>query len=215
MNDISFIAEYGLSPQHIKRRLGKATASRMKDICKKQKNGGYYADRANYLKELVYERLTNREVNHFRTSAMQRGIELEPRARATYELREGVTVDRVGFVDHPTLLMSGASPDGLIGDDGGLEIKCPEYAVHQETLVAEDIPEDNLWQMHWNMACLPERQWWDFVSFNPEFPASMTYFGKRLMRDDAVIAKMTEEVELFLQEVDQRVAYLMERYGAA
>ena len=112
-----------------KARLGKVTASRVADILAKTKSG-YSASRDNYMAQLICERLTNTQVESFTNAAMQWGTEQEPFARAAYEVAKGVLVEEEGFVPHPVITMAGASPDGLIGDDGLVEIKCPNTATH-------------------------------------------------------------------------------------
>lgn len=116
-------------------------------------------------------------------------------------------------MDHPTIAMSGASPDGLIGVDGLIEIKCPNTATHLDTLRTETIPGKYETQMLWQMACTG-RQWCDFASYDPRLPENMRLFVKRLPRDDARIAEMEAEVTAFLAEIDAAVAELVRKYGS-
>ena len=120
-------------------RLGKVTASRVADVIAKTKTG-YSASRENYMAQLVVERLTNTQAESFTNAAMQWGTDQEPFARAAYELKMGVMVDETGLVDHPTIPMAGASPDGLVGEDGLVEIKCPNTATHIDTLLTQTVP---------------------------------------------------------------------------
>src|SRR5690606_6597640 len=142
-------------------RLGRVTASRIADVTAATRNG-WGASRANYKAELVAERLTGQPAQRFISGAMQHGIDTEPDAILAYEFFTDQTVEPVGFVDHPTIAMSGASPDGLIGDDGLVEVKCPNTATHLDTLLGGAIPDKYLKQMQWQMACTG-RQWCDFV----------------------------------------------------
>lgn len=193
-------------------RLGKVTASRVASVCRKLKSGGYSADRANYKAQLILERLTGRATESFMTKAMEDGQLREPDARAEYELRKRCDVDLVGFVDHPTIPMSGASADGFVGDDGMIEIKCPIPATHLEYLQGGVVPSDYIAQIMWNFACNPTRKWCDFISYNPDFPAAMQLFVKRAQRDDRLIFEYETTVAAFLKELDADVADLRARY---
>lgn len=194
-------------------RLGKVTASRIADVTAATRNG-WGASRANYKAELVAERLTGKPVQRFVSGAMQHGIDTEPEAILAYEFFTDQTVDPVGFVDHPTIVMSGASPDGLTGDDGLVEVKCPNTATHIDTLLGAQIPDKYLKQMQWQMACTG-RQWCDFVSFDPRLPESMKILITRVPRDDKVIAELERLVKVFLSEVDQLVSELRDKYEEA
>ena len=192
-------------------RLGKATASRMGDLMAKTK-AGYGASRSNYLAELAIERLTGRPTERFTTAAMAAGTEREPDGRSAYELDLNVMVEEIGFIGHPEIADSGASPDGLVDDAGAIEIKCPQQAAHFETLLTASVPEKYVKQIQWVLAC-SGRRWCDYVSFNPDFPPAMRLFVKRIERDDVMIADMEREVVAFLAELDAKVAALQSRYG--
>ena len=184
-------------------RLGKVTASRVADVVAKTKSG-YSASRANYMAQLVVERMTNKQAESYSNAAMEWGTEQEPLARAAYEAEVGVLVDEVGMIDHPTVEMSGASPDGLVGNDGLVEIKCPTTATHIDTLMGEEAPKKYYDQMQWQMACTG-RKWCDFVSFDPRMPEGLQLFVKRVERNDEYIAMLESEVATFLQEVSDKV----------
>lgn len=184
-------------------RLGKVTASRVADIIAKTKTG-YSTSRANYLTELVLERVTGSAADRYQNDAMRQGTELEPIARAAYEFETDAQVQQVAFATHPILPMCGASPDGLVGDDGLVEFKCPQPAGHLEAILTEAIPAKYITQMQWQMACL-ERQWCDFASFNPLFPGPVRLFIKRVQRDDAVIRELEFEVAKFLGEIEGKL----------
>ncbi|WP_262027111.1 lambda exonuclease family protein [Microvirga sp. Mcv34] len=198
------------TPEWFAARLGKVTASRVADVIAKTKTG-WGASRANYMAELVAERLTGASADKFSNAAMQWGTEQEPEARAAYEFRVGVDVVQVGFVPHPSILMSGASPDGLIGEDGLVEIKCPNTATHIDTLISQTIPGKYVTQMLWQMACTG-RQWCDFISYDPRLPPSMRLFTKRLERDEPRIKELEKDVSEFLAEVEHKVSQLMSLY---
>ena len=187
-------------------RLGRATASKIADIIARTKTG-YSAGRANYAAQLIAERLTDTPTETFSNAAMQWGTDKEPEAREAYEYLTGSFVDPVGFVPHPRIAMSGASPDGLIGTDGLLEVKCPNTATHLDTLTGQSIPGKYQTQMLWQMASTG-RQWCDFASYDPRMPSHLRLFVKRLERDDARIAEMEAEVAVFLAEIDARIEEL-------
>jgi putative phage-type endonuclease len=189
-------------------RIGKVTASRVADVLAKTKTG-YSTTRDNYMAQLVCERLTGQKGESFTNAAMQWGTETEPLARISYEVAQNVLVDEVGFVPHPSIIMAGASPDGLVGDDGLLEIKCPNTATHIETLLSQTVPNKYNTQMQFQMACTG-RLWCDFVSFDNRLPSELQLFVKRVPRDNMYIRLMEEEIVKFLNELDIKIAQLME-----
>lgn len=193
-------------------RCGKVTASRLADaIARTQK--GWGASRDNYRAELVVERLSGVQCEGFTNAAMRHGTETEPEARDAYCFRQNVDVIEVGFVDHPTIPMTGASPDGLIGEDGLLELKCPQPATHIATLLGQSVPAKYITQIQWQLACTG-RRWCDFASYDPRLPESMRLFIQRIHRDDAEIARLEALVIDFLGEIDATVAQLRALYEA-
>ena len=201
------------SPEWFAVRLGKVTASRIADVCARTKTG-WGSSRKNYMAELVAERLTGERVEGFTNAAMQWGTDTEPQARAAYEFLTDATVVEEGFCLHSTIPDFGASPDGLIGDVGLLEIKCPNTASHIQTLLTGEVPGKYETQMQAQMACTG-RAWCDYVSFDPRMPGEMQLFVKRVHRDDALIAKMEAEVVEFLAELSQTLDSLRDRYQVA
>jgi putative phage-type endonuclease len=191
-------------------RIGKLTASRLADALAKTKSG-YSASRANYMAQLVAERLTGVPAESYTNAAMQHGIDTEPLARAAYEFHTDNTVEPAGFIDHPVIEMTGASPDGLVGDDGLVEIKCPNTATHIETLLSGVIPSKYVLQMEWQMACTG-RQWCDYISFDPRMPENMRLFIARQHRGEALIARLENDVIEFLGELDRKVDDLRRLY---
>lgn len=194
------------SPEWLQARVGFATASRISDIVAKTKTG-YSASRANYMAQLVVQRLTNLPSESFTNAAMEWGIEQEPFARAAYESKMGVLVDQVGFIHHPSIEKSGASPDGLVGEDGLVEIKCPNTATHIETLLGTEVDKKYYDQMQWQIQCTG-RKWCDFVSFDPRMPDHLQLFIKRVERNDFYITELEKEVIQFLKEVEDKVSKL-------
>ena len=187
-------------------RLGRVTASRVADVIAKTKTG-FSTSRSNYMAQLVCERLTKTRTESFTNAAMEHGVTQEPFARAAYEATQGVMVEEVGFVPHPSIEWAGASPDGLVGDDGCVEIKCPNTATMIETLLSQKVPGKYITQMQFQMACTG-RKWCDYVSFDPRMPAKAQMFVKRVDRDDEYITEIEAEIVKFLAEVESQVQKL-------
>lgn len=200
-----------LTPEWFAARVGKVTASRVHDIVATTKSGGYTAGRKNYLAELVTEVLTGEPAPSYQSVAMLNGIECEPEARAAYAFAHDVDVEEIGFIDHPTIAMAGASPDGRIGADGLLEIKCPSTSTHIETLLGGKIDPGYIDQMQFQMACTGAK-WVDFVSYDRRLPEPMRLHVTRVMRDDKAIERMELEVTQFLIDLDATVDLLRKRY---
>lgn len=192
-------------------RLGKVTASRVADIIAKTKSG-YSTSRANYMAELICERLTGSRGDSYMNAAMAWGTATEPQARSAYEAETGLLVETVGFVPHPTILEAGASPDGLVGDDGLVEIKCPNTSTHIDTLLGKSVPSKYITQIQWQLACTG-RKWCDFVSYDPRMPENMQMFLFRVPRNDETIAELVKEVVQFLLELDGKITNLQKEYG--
>ena len=184
-------------------RCGKVTASRVADIIAKTKTG-YSASRENYLAQLVCERMTQKPAESYSNAAMQWGTDQEPFARAAYEANKDVLVEEVGFVLHPTIEGAGASPDGLVGEYGLVEIKCPNTATHIQTLLDQKIPEKYVTQMQWQMACA-KRDWCDFVSFDPRMEEGLQLFVKRVEYHAMYVAELEKEVIYFLMDVEDKI----------
>jgi putative phage-type endonuclease len=194
------------SPAWFEARLGRVTASRVADVIAKTKSG-YSASRDNYMAQLICERLTGQQGESFTNAAMTWGTETEPLARSAFEAYADVMVEEVGFVPHPRIRDSGASPDGLVGAEGMLEIKCPNTATHIDTLLTQTVPGKYITQMQWQMACC-ERQWCEFVSFDPRLPQDLQLFVKRVEFNQTYVAMLEEEVISFLEELEIKVAKL-------
>ena len=182
-------------------RTGRITASRICDLMATLKRGGEAASRRDYRAELIAERLTGKAETRYVSKEMRYGREQEPFARTAYEIRTENMVDQVGFVFHPRLDFSGASPDGLIREDGGLELKCPKTTTHLAYMAAGIVPKEYEYQMLWNMACA-EREWWDFASFDARLPEKLSLFIVRMPRDEARIGEIEREVMSLNNEID-------------
>jgi len=191
-------------------RLGRVTASRIADVMAQTKTGPGAA-RKNYMADLVAERLTGTAREGFTNAAMQWGTDVEPQARAAYEFMTDASVSEVGFIDHPSLDMAGSSPDGIIGDDGMVEIKCPNTATHIDTLLTGKIDGKYQKQMQFQMACAG-RLWCDFVSFDPRLPPEMQLWVCRVERDAGAVVEIEKAVSDFLADLDKTVLDLRARY---
>lgn len=194
------------SPEWIAARVGSLGASRMADMAARTKSG-YGASRANLLAELLIERLTNQPYQRYVSKEMQFGTENEPHARASYEFEMGVTVSTCGLFRHPTIAGTHASPDGLVGEDGLIEIKVPNSAQHIETLLSKSVPDRYIKQIQWQLVCT-NRQYCDFVTYDPNMPTDLQLWILRVMRDDKMIAELEKEARLFLAELDEKVTAL-------
>ena len=194
------------SEEWFQARLGKVTASRVADVLAKIKSGES-ASRRNYKIQLVSERLTGEKQETYINQAMQDGIDREFYARERYVQQFG-EVEEVGFVKHPTL-EAGASPDGMVGEDGIIEIKCPMGSTHTETLMTQDVPSRYVPQIQFQLL-VTGRKWCDFVSYNPMFPEHLQVFVKRVEADPVYQKELESEVKQFLSEVDNVINKLKE-----
>lgn len=184
-------------------RLGKVTASRVSDVIAKTKTG-YSTSRMNYAAELISERLTGKKQEKYTNSAMMHGVETEDEARASYMILTGEWVEEIAFVEHPKIKNSGASPDGLVGADGLIEIKCPNTATHLDFLKNGKPKKEYIDQMQWQMACTG-RKWCDFVSYDNRLPKELAIKVLRVERNDEYIKILEEEISAFLDYIDKEV----------
>ena len=199
------------SEEWFRARAGKVTASRVADVIAKTKSG-YSTSRDNYMAELICQRLTGNLGDSYQNAAMVWGTNTEPFARAAYVSAKGVGVEEVGFVPHPTLEDAGASPDGLVGHEGLLEIKCPLTSTHMNIMLEQEIPTKYHVQMQWQMACTG-RLFCDFVSFDPRMPENLQLYIHTVDRDNRMIANLEAEVAKFLSEMENKIAKLNKLCG--
>lgn len=193
-------------------RLGKVTASRIADLMARTKTG-YSTSRENYMAQLICERLTGVPQDSYSNAAMQWGTDQEPFARAAYEAHAGVLVEECGFILHPTIDDAGASPDGLVGDDGLVEIKCPNTATMLDFILTESVPDKYQKQMQFQLACTG-RSWCDFVMFDPRLPEGGQLRIKRIERDSVFIGQIETEVAAFLKEALIKTEAIKEKLNA-
>jgi putative phage-type endonuclease len=187
-------------------RVGRVTASRVADVVARTKTG-WGAMRANYMTELITEKITGEPAPHYTNAAMQWGTDHQPMAQAAYEFRNNCEIVSVGFVLHPTIIDSGSSPDGLVGDDGLVEFKCPNTTTHIDYWLSDGVPGNYHTQIQYQLACTG-RKWCDWVSFDPRLPEYLKLCVRRVKRDDEVIEKLENDVRKFLAEMSDKLARL-------
>lgn len=191
-------------------RCGKITASRFDDVLSTLKNGKTSQARCRYMKEIVFEILSGVPKKSFSSQATSWGSEIEIFAREQYELATGNLVNESGFVVHPEFPYIGASPDGLIDDDGGMEIKCPyDETVHIQTIL-DGIPKEHMAQVQGNMF-VTGRKWWDFVSFDPRQEESCRIYIQKIERDDEFIKNLEKKLNEFWDDCHLMIDRIRER----
>lgn len=198
-------------------RIGKITASRLSDVLASGRGGSESLTRIKYRNELIRERLTGKRLEGYSNPSMERGTLLEPLARASYEVKNNVMVEQVAFVQHFNNLPAGASPDGLVGDNGLIEIKCPDPANHIANILdnGQSMKAKYNNQIQWQLACCgPQRQWCDLISFDPDMNNDLQLFVVRVKRDNDYIKFMEEEVMKFDNEITETILKLKERQNA-
>lgn len=191
------------TPEWHQLRAGKVTASRVADILAQTRTGPS-ASRQNYLIELALQRSTGTIEPSYTNAAMEWGTQTEPQARVAYEVETGNFVDQVAFMEHPLIAWFGCSPDGLVGSDGLIEIKCPNSATHWEYFKAQKPPQKYVTQIQTQL-CVTGRKWCDFVSFDPRMPSRSQLLIVRVDRDEVFIAEIEQKVKQFLSEVEVEV----------
>ena len=192
------------TPEWLAARAGRVTASMISNVLMKPETAGF----RDYQAQLVAEILTGKPQGSDYTNVhMQYGTETEPLARSAYEAETGFSVNEVGLCIHPTIERAGASPDGLVGNSGLTEIKCPKVATHLAYMLAGVVPSGYKNQMMWQMACTG-RDWCDFVSFRPDLPEHLQLFIVRFKRDSEKILELETAVISFLSTVDAMITKL-------
>jgi putative phage-type endonuclease len=183
-------------------RCGHLTASRMKDVLARLKNGDPAKARRDYMIELIAERMTGDTMRHYVNAAMQHGIDTEPYALEAFKAQTGLDVVQCGFLTHGEIEYFGASPDGLIGDDWLLEIKCPTTTTHVQWMLDGVVPDEHKPQMLAQMACTGRAKAW-FVSYDPRIKAEThRLFIKQFTPERSDIKAIEDEAVNFLAEVD-------------
>lgn len=202
------------SPDWFAARAGRFTGSRFADLMAVTKSGPS-TSRKNLIATLAVERLTGACVETYSNGAMQRGNELEPEARAAYEAHTGELVSELAFVIHPRLTFVGVSPDGLVGDDGLVEIKCPAaMGKHLDALLSGAHASEYAWQVQGQL-WVTGRRWCDVASYDPRYPDGLQLAIKRVERDEIAIKKLEAECVAAETEVAGMVERLSEMKAAA
>lgn len=197
------------SPEWYAARCGKVTASRLTDILPLKSSGKWGVPRGKYMEQIIAERLTGRTQDKRKVPSLIERADLEPEARDAYSYFSDNDVELVGFVDHPTIGDAGASPDGLVGEAGMIEIKCLDAATHIRLWSGDDsVMLDYLPQMMFQLACAG-REWCDFVSYSPFMPEELKVFTRTIARDEVCIKGLEDHVRLFLSEVDAKLAAVL------
>ena len=189
-------------------RMGKITASKLGDLMRVTKYGeSTYKTRLRM--ELAIERLTGKSASpNFMNKAMQDGVEREPDARKLFEAITGKEVAECGSFDHPDIVNTSASPDGLIrGEDAVLELKCPTHITHAKNLLSEKMPKNYEYQVQWQIACT-ESEYAYFASYHPDFPKELRLKWVKVLRDNIMILEIEDEVRKFDAEVEELINQL-------
>ena len=191
------------SPEWLQIRLGKVTASKMSDVLSKGRGTAPSKTAETYMMELIAEKLTGQSKPFFENDAMRWGTETEPQARAMYSINNDfVHVEEVAFVEHNEFI--GISPDGLVGDDGLLEIKCPTSVTQIKRALSDDYAVDYYEQIQCQL-WVTERKWCDFVSFDPRLDCAAGYLQQRVMRDEKFIADMQVKTYAFVERMNELI----------
>lgn len=186
-------------------RLGKITASRVGDIVTNGKGGKPSKTSESYMNELLSEILTGSQVDFYVNNAIAWGNECEPQARAMYELENDVDVEEVAFIQITDFI--GVSPDGLIGNDGLLEIKCPTSKKQIERALSDCFHSEYKSQIQMQL-WVSGRNWCDFVSFDPRINGKASYLQERVYRDEEYIDEMKSKVNEFVFRMIEKLEKL-------
>lgn len=195
----------------LRERSGKVTASPVLKVYKRIRGGGYSKEREAYKYQLIAERLVGTTIEGRKSADMRRGTEKEAEARDRYARTTNLPVTTAPFVPHPHIGMAGASPDGFVGEDGLIEIKCPTSQTAVEVLLTEEVEDQYFAQVMWQLACTG-RQWCDFIVYDDRLPDSMQLFVKRIYRDDELIKQVEKEVREFIAEIEADIERLWNKY---
>jgi len=201
------------SPEWMALRIGKIGGSRISDLLTEGRGGAESLTKRKYKNELIRERLTGKKLETYKTPAMQRGIDLEPMARAWYEVKYNTFVDQVAIVLHPTIDGGQCSPDGIVEATNSLiEIKIPNPENHLDNILTGGKQLEQYYdQVQWQLACMPEKEFCDLLSYDPDMPDHLQGFVKRIYRDDEYIKNTMETAVIaFLSEIETIVNNLKE-----
>ena len=194
------------SAEWLTMRLGKVTASRVGDVLSKGRGNSPSQKEKSYMMELIAETLTGQSKPFFENDAMRWGTETEPQARSMYEINNDfVTVKEVAFIELNEFI--GVSPDGLVGDNGLLEIKCPTTTTQINRALSDNYSSDYKAQIQMQL-WISGRDWCDFVSFDPRLDCEASYLQQRVMRDEEYIKEMQDKVFAFVEKKNELIKQL-------
>jgi putative phage-type endonuclease len=193
------------SQEWLDMRLGKVTASRIKDVMTNGRGGNPSKTSETYMMDLIAERLTGESKPFFENDAMKWGTETEPQARAMFELREGLEVEEVAFIEHSEFI--GMSPDGLIGDDGLLEVKCPNTSTQIKRALSDDYSADYKAQIQMQL-WVSERKYCYFLSFDPRLDCEAGYLLQKVERNEKYIDEMKVKTNAFIEQMNDIITKL-------
>jgi hypothetical protein len=197
-----------LSAGWFQERAGFCTGSHANDLLDFTAKGLPGAKRKTYFRTKIGELLTGNAIQEgYVSPEMLSGIEREPLARTAYELQEGVMIEEVEFVKHPTVPRAGGSCDGFVGEDGIIEIKCGKIGTHIQWVLDGKVPEEHLGQINFYL-WVTGRAWCDFVAFNPEVPKPLQLMVIRHQRDESAIARIEAAVADFNAQIDDAIERL-------
>ncbi|MDC0183035.1 YqaJ viral recombinase family protein [Nitrosomonadales bacterium] len=188
----------------LKKRLGKITSSTIHKIMSSKENS---STRTRLMQDLIFERISGSPTKNIVTAPMARGLELESEARKAYELQNEIVI-LSGFIEHPTIKDAGASPDGLIGDDGLIEIKCLNKKSHEEIIRKQVLPRQYYIQIQFQLACT-QRLWCDFVAYHPD--ADKPLYVQRIKPEIKLIKEIHEKALVFISEVEEKYREMKKR----
>lgn len=187
------------SPEWLASRLGRPSASMFSNLI--TTSGKPSSSAKKYIAEMVAERLTGRSKPFYTNDHMERGNFLEPEAREAYEFITDLEVVETGFILHDSEEF-GCSPDGLVANDGGLEIKCPSDGVHAGYLIDGKVPTKYYQQVQGCM-WVTGRDWWDFMSYHPEMPHLLVRMEKNEEFIEAMATEVNKAIEIIVKESER------------
>jgi putative phage-type endonuclease len=190
------------------KRLGKITGSAFGEVMNLTAKGEPGAGRKNLIVKLAIERLTGKTIDGYQNAAMRRGIELEPFARAAYEAQTGFWVDEIDFIQHPKHEFIGVSPDGLVGNDGLVEFKCPDSQHKHFGALQTNAHVREYWFQLQGQLWVAEREWNDAVSYDPRFPEALQTAICRVHRDEKAINELEAQCLIVEAEIQASVEFM-------
>ena len=188
------------SAEWLAARIGKVTASRMSAVLSKGRGDAPSKTAETYMMELIVEKLTGEPTPFFETADMKWGTETEEDARLMYQIRNNVAIREVAYISEGENLL--VSPDGLVGDNGLIEIKCPKSATQLKRALTDNYSKDYTAQIQMQL-WISKREWCDFLSYDPRLPKKTGYLEQRVQRDEKYIKNMSEKTNEFIDRMGE------------